>query len=279
MNKKFTFITVNYKNTYYTHQLVDSLTKLEGFSECQVVIVDNESSDKTKTELEKLKMKYPNNISIFYVSDNLYYWRGASFGINKVHSDKNNMPDWVIVCNNDILIEQKDFLKKLNSFGNKKYGVIAPAIISSKTGKDQNPFRINPLSRKEQLKWALFCTNYYIAKLMLFCKDLLVLLKLKSNHKKNSFFEQKIYAPHGSFVIFSKVFFERGGYLDSNFDLYGEENTTAEIAKRIGLPVYYCPFLKVLHCEHSSTGMKFTKQKYYKGKTSYRYFCREYLSR
>ncbi len=277
MNKKIAFITVNYKDTYYTRQFVDSLIKLDGFSECQVVVVDNKSSDKTQTELEKLKNKYPDNVSIFYASDNLYYWGGAAFAINKLYSNKSNMPDWLIVCNNDILVEQQDFLIRLCSLDYREYGVIAPAIISLASGKDQNPFRINTLSRKEQLRWKLFFTHYYVAKLMLLCRDLFISLKLKSRHKKNSFSEQKIYAPHGSFVIFSKFFFEKGGYLDSNFELYGEENTTAEIAKKIGLSVYYYPSLNVLHHEHTSIGKEFTKQRYYKERKSYKYFCKNYL--
>ena len=86
-----------------------------------------------------------------------------------------------------------------------------------------------------------------------------------------------IYAPHGSFIIFSKYFFNNGGYLDKNLTMYGEEFTTAEIAKNLKISIYYEPDIEVIHVEHSSNkinwfnSFRLTKKAYY-------YFLKEYLN-
>src|SRR6185437_3069774 len=63
-----------------------------------------------------------------------------------------------------------------------------------------------------------------------------------------------IYAPHGSLIIFSRRFFEAGGYLDKDLFLYGEEISVAEMCRSLSLPVLYEPRLRVVHNEHQSTG-------------------------
>src|SRR3989442_12924430 len=68
-----------------------------------------------------------------------------------------------------------------------------------------------------------------------------------------------IYAPHGAFFIFSRRYFEAGGYLDGNLFLYGEEISVAEICRSLGLPVIYEPSLFVVHNERRSTGHVFSR--------------------
>jgi GT2 family glycosyltransferase len=278
--KEIVFVTVNYHNSNDTLQLVESLAKLENFDKCQIVIVDNESTFESQSELEKLKMKYPNNVITFYLPENLFYWGGANFAINKLFSDINLMPKWLIVCNNDIVIEQADFITKLLSIDFEKYTIIGPSITSLATGLDQNPFRITPIKPFELFIWRIFFRHYYIAFFMLKCRDLLKkIFKINSKHKNKFITERIIYAPHGAFVIFSKTFFEKGGKLDTNFKLWGEENTLAETARRIGVPIYYFPSLKVIHKEHLAVGQNFTKDKFRYAKEAFEYFYTTYLKK
>ena len=78
-------------------------------------------------------------------------------------------------------------------------------------------------------------------------------------------------------MIFSREYFRLGGKLDRSFRMYGEEITTAEIAKRIGAAVYYCPDLRVSHREHATTGTRLTRAKYRMEREAYRHFCEEYF--
>ena len=87
----------------------------------------------------------------------------------------------------------------------------------------------------------------------------------------------KIYAPHGAFMIFSKHYFTRGGWIDDNFNLYGEEITTAEIASNNNLEIHFLPELEVSHVEHSSTGTNIWQDWFYHAKETYKYLRKAYL--
>jgi len=61
-----------------------------------------------------------------------------------------------------------------------------------------------------------------------------------------------VYAVHGSFLVFSHLFFSRGGRIDEDMFLFGEEAFVAEECRRLGLPVTYDPGMRVDHNEHAS---------------------------
>jgi GT2 family glycosyltransferase len=88
---------------------------------------------------------------------------------------------------------------------------------------------------------------------------------------------QPIYAPHGAFMIFSRRYFEAGGYLDGNLFLYGEEISVAEICRSLGLAVIYEPSLCVVHNEHASTGKRITRFTYECQKKALAYITSRYL--
>src|SRR2546427_119628 len=85
-----------------------------------------------------------------------------------------------------------------------------------------------------------------------------------------------IYAPHGALFIFSRRYFEAGGYLDGNLFLYGEEISVAEICRSLGLPVIYEPSLRVLHNEHQSTGRVISRFSFECQKNALRYVSSRY---
>ena len=88
----------------------------------------------------------------------------------------------------------------------------------------------------------------------------------------------KIYAPHGSFMIFSNYYFTRGGWIDDNFKMYGEEATIAEIAQRNNIPILFNPALEVLHNEHSTTAKYSWKRQFTDSKEAYKYYKKAYLT-
>ena len=98
-----------------------------------------------------------------------------------------------------------------------------------------------------------------------------------SNYKSSISQGKFIYAPHGSFIIFSKYYFNNSGYLDQNLTMYGEEFTTAEIAKSLEMSIYYEPDLEVTHVEHSSNKINWFNS-FHLTKKAYYYFLRQYLN-
>jgi len=71
-----------------------------------------------------------------------------------------------------------------------------------------------------------------------------------------------IYAPHGSFLILSRRFFEAGAVLKNERGIGGEELIVAETCRRLALPVVYEPSLTVLHNEHSTVGTSLSRSLY-----------------
>ncbi|MBV1735327.1 MAG: glycosyltransferase [Candidatus Desulforudis sp.] len=269
------FVVVNYGDPSETEKFVMNVQNLAGSEKCLVVIVDNESTRESQQRLQQLESGF-SHVEVINLEENLFYWGGARFALDHLAKRSTFTPQWIIVCNNDIEIVTEEFINDLLSLDYMQYGVIAPSIVSTITGRDQNPYRVRQLSRIDQLRFRLQHAHYYFGKLFFWTRKLLC--KFRSYRRiTSSNAAQEIYAPHGSFVIFSKRFFEMGGYLDGGFRMYGEELTTAEIAKGIGASVLYSPFLKILHREHSTTGSTYTRQTARYNAEAYKYFVSRYL--
>ena len=64
----------------------------------------------------------------------------------------------------------------------------------------------------------------------------------------------EIYGGHGSFIILTKMYFERCGIINYPVFLFGEEIYLAEQCRQQGLKVVYDPTIAVKDTEHASTG-------------------------
>ena len=268
---KIWLITVNYKDTRPTVELIESLEKLKIVFDLTIFIADNESSEETKNKLKILKNKSSLNIELFFFKKNYYYWNAANL-ILKKKINHHHGPQWTIICNNDIIFNDKLFFEKLKKYDSKKFHLIGPNILN-KSKIQLNPFMVSPMNTRKKFFWDIFFKSYYLS---LFFKIILKIKKffhLPLNQKKII----EVYAIHGSAMIFSNFFFDSGGKLDSNFKLFCEELTTAEISKTIGCTTYFIPDLKLFHNEHKSTKKTKNKILFDIAKESHDYFKKTYL--
>ena len=269
-------ITVNYKDTNVTENFVHSLENLDASNKVELVVVDSASTPKTKENLQSFLHSSTLKTQLIVSASNTFYWGGVALALDTLDLNYANGPSWIIVCNNDILFTQQDFLERLIALDPDKYPVIGPTIYSSVTGKNLNPYMDQPIRRLEKIYLSLFYINYVTARIMqisLKClKKSVVIFKRPVASKI-----KKIYAPHGSFVIFSNQYFKRGGWIDSNYEMYGEEVTTAEIAKKNKIPIFFVPELEVLHIDHSSTASLSWKREFNYAKAAYLYYKNAYF--
>ena len=273
---KILFITVNYKNTEITKNFIQSFENLDLKENASIVIVDNDSTIESKEFLKNISKKSNLDIRLIFSSNNLYYWGGANYALNKLNLDIDNIPDWIIICNNDIIFNKIDLIVKLQNIKSKNYAVLAPSIISVKSKKNQNPHILNPISILGRLYYDIFFINSVSGLFIYKIRTMLnKIFNIYSNKKINN--PMEIYAPHGSFMIFSKTFFNNGGWIDSNFEMFAEELTTAEIVKRLKMKIFFNPDLEVMHDEHSISGSRNWKENFYTFKRAYYYFQKEYL--
>ena len=274
--KDILIITVNYRNTSVTEDFIHSLEKLHEFQRVQLVIVDSASTNATKEELEALLHNSSLHTQIICSDQNTYYWGGVALAIKHLKLEFSMGPKWLIACNNDILFTQQDFLKQLIALDPDKYPVIGPTIYSSITGKNLNPAMAKPINIIGKFYYSILFLNPKTARLIHIIRKMTQKL-FYSVFKRSTPTSGKIYAPHGAFMIFSKHYFTRGGWIDDNFKLYGEEISTAEIASNNNLEIHFLPELEVSHVEHSSTGTNIWQDWFYHAKETYKYLRKAYL--
>lgn len=258
-------VTVQYKNFPDTVQLAKSLARVDGASQCELVVVDNAPDIPAEETRSQLAAVTECRVRVLSSGSNLFYWGGASYAIDSLYRSKNEWPRWIIICNNDVTIESTDFFRILEALDATTHPIVAPTIISDATGKDQNPLLATTPRMMTRLKWRAFDSSYWMAQMLLATQR-------AANKLAGSFVATKpastprsaarIHAPHGACIVLSSAFFARGGSLDTTLPMFGEELTISLAARKLGLPIWHIPELKVSHREHSTTGSQLTREKY-----------------
>lgn len=257
-------ITVQYNNFADTKAFVSSLAEQDDVERCRLLIVDN-SLEHNANELENLAAGLPFEAKVLRPDRNLYYWGGAEFALRKLRSGQETAPEWTMVCNNDIVFEDRRFVSQLTRLDSVENPIVAPSIISAGSGVQQNPMLQSPAPLLKKLKWRIYDVNFRIATTLLathaLVKNLTTSRSARVSTREHGV-RKIVYAPHGACMIFSNSFFERGGSLDTTVPMFAEELTIAAQARRIGMPIWYRPELRLIHREHSTTGHKLTREKY-----------------
>ncbi len=280
---KALLVTVEHGGADATLELLRSLRRLDHFESLYVIIVSNGSISGASSRTPPI-IEAQTNVQLVESPTNRGYFGGAKRGIEWYRTVRGQLPHWVIICNNDIKIAENLFLERLFSLDPDNVGVIAPRIISSRMGLNQNPFMRQRPGRWRVAELRFWLANYQLARF----HEHLSLLKKNFRRRITQFTRSQkeagparpmaIYAPHGSFMIFSQEFFKRGGYIDDGSFLYLEEVIVAEICRQIALPVVYNPNLTVLHDEHRTIGRKFSRKAYQHSKEAFKYLAARYLA-
>ena len=250
---------VNYHNERETEAFVRKLQEqLVPGSLSAVVVNSNEAGNPELSSIAGVP-----GVKVFDPGRNLGYFGGAAYGLRR-YLEENSLPEWVVVSNTDISFPDREFFGRLFALHPQGAGVIAPSIYSGLSGRDQNPYmaRRPPAARMHFYKWAFRFYPVYTAyhALSLARRKLYSVIPASSAGSAPVKTEpagepRGIYAPHGSFILFHRRYFQAGGSLDHGAFLFGEEVFVAETARRLGLSVEYDPRLSVEHREHATTGL------------------------
>lgn len=256
-------ICVNYHTEKPLKRFLQSIRVLDRANcDLRVTIVDNGSTEGgfdflNQGDFDGLR------VNVVMSPDNLGYFGGASYGLQS-SIDETFSPEWTIVGNCDLeILDSKLFSVLRNYVQDPNLGLVAPSIISTTSGKDSNPFFVDPPALNRFKLWRLIFSNYYTAIFWELCSTVKIgLWQMLSRFKPDSQpLEKTIYAPHGSCFIFNRNYFQRGGTFNYECFLFGEEFFVAEEARRLGLNVRYDPQIRIVHHEHSITGEIASRQK------------------
>jgi GT2 family glycosyltransferase len=247
----------------------------------KIIIVDNASDSDSIQIMRDAISKFP-EVVLIESPANLGYFRATGKALRH-YLESAEYPDWIIVCNNDVLVEDVRFFETLFRHDPREVGVLAPRILAVSVNTDQNPCMQRRPGIGKRLVLRICSSNYWMAVARDWLSDKMRFLRSRPRPSANERERQTaaaakpIYAAHGSFLIFSRRFFEAGGYLDENLFLYGEEISVGEICHTLKLPVLYDPSLCVQHHEHLSTGKRMTRQVFENHRRATRYVLSKYL--
>jgi GT2 family glycosyltransferase len=273
------FITVNFRHVVCTLQFLNNASELEGFKKCHLLIVDNNSEDGSVGSIRRAIVKF-GNVELLESPKNRGYFGAANWALRH-YLASHGAPDWVIVCNNDIVFNDREFLSRLFRTDPGAAGVVAPTIISGLTGHDANPSIRHRPREFRMMRYRLWLSNYYAMWLKQWLSPFVRRARYKFSRPAlppGKGLSRTIYAPHGSFLIFSRKFFEAGGFIDDGFFLYAEEFSVAEMCRHLGLPVIHDPELRVWHEESQSTGRMLSRNVYLHQREGFSYARARYES-
>ena len=125
-------------------------TLLENYRDknIRIVIVDNASPNDTGKNLAAY-YKEQTTVTVLFSRENVGFARGNNIG----YSCLRDSCDYIIIMNNDVLIQQPNFLEKIHDlYQREQYAVLGPDIYSpSGVRKHQNPFFLQA-GKKETLQ-------------------------------------------------------------------------------------------------------------------------------
>lgn len=251
---KILVLAVNYNSNEKAKAYLTSWDKA-----AQVACIDTEVTVVVADNSEKYETMQGDWPSLCWMQVPTHANRGYLGAVSYVIQEKKfdlNVFDYCVICNVDLEVSQ-DFLTILEK---KQYentiGCIAPMIYSLGEHRNRNP---KILSRPSAKKMRSFQLMYEF--------PVIYQLNKVKNHFRNKrehvYKEQlQIYAPHGSFMIFTRPVASFLQSFQYPAFLFGEEIYFAENIRQMGLHVIYEPELKVTDHDHESTG-KTRKRTFY----------------
>ena len=245
---KIAFVILHYKVAEITVQCVEYILN-QNYDAFKIIIVDNHSDNGT---CEQLCNRYNGNNKIEIISLERNYGFAKGNDIGFLFAKYNYQADYIVVLNNDLMIEDRNFCKKLVSLElDANIGVIGPDIINLE-GEHQNP-KMDCITSMSGLRKAILITK---VKLLLI-PALYALRGLKKHYvmPETKHTETQRNVPlHGACLIFVKQYIERVQYafFPDTF-LYVEEEFLYYNIRRMGLQTLYVHDLWVKHLEDVST--------------------------
>lgn len=116
---KVSIIVVTFNNLKYTKACFLSLLAFSKYPNYEVVIIDNNSTDKTKDYLLEIKKKYPNT-KVVLNKNNKGFAAGCNQGVREASGN------YLIFLNNDTIVTPNWIENLIEYLKNKKVGLVGP---------------------------------------------------------------------------------------------------------------------------------------------------------
>lgn len=256
---KIGFVVLHYKAYDMTEECIDTLLESFASQEFQVVIVDNGSRNGSG---EKLKEKYKKNsqVEVLLNDENLGFANGNNLGYQ--HIKHKYDPEYIVVMNNDVLIKDSSFLKKIeNLYIRTNFSVLGPDIKNPLLKNHQNPNRLVARTYEEvKARYNSFYRRSQMPHIYYLLSVVRRILKPNLSDIENKDYTKELTGVvlHGACLVFSQLFINSRDicFNDKTF-LYHEEDILYYECMKAGLKMVYSPEIQVEHYEDVSTNASF----------------------
>lgn len=246
---RITFVVLHYKVSSITIECIENLLR-QDYENIQIIVVDNDSNNGS---IEEIKKEYFNNEKIYIVTieHNLGFAKANDLGY-QIAKHK-YISDCIIVINNDLMIEDEQFCRKLKTIQKQcGYDIVGPDIINT-LGEHQNPLQ-NCITDRKQVEKRIWINRFKILLIP-------VLYHLKKSSSEGLFENSREdlnirenVPLHGACLIFGKKYISKHEYpFYPDTFLYGEEEILFFLSQKERLRMAFIPELKVKHMEDVST--------------------------
>lgn len=243
---KIAFICVNYNNSNYTKEYINSVLTFRNDCSLKIIIVDNASEKDDIDQLDKISFQ---EVEIIKSNKNVGYSKGLNIGIDSINEGEY---DYIVIGNNDLVFDEC-FISILSGLSfNENIFVVAPSIIKL-DGTHQNPHILKRFNKVQRVYRYFYFKSYYSSIIFQKLYNMLrFFLKQSKNEKYSEPFE--ILMGYGACYVLTPCFFKDSSRLDAPGFLMGEEGVLAnQIAKFKGKTLFV-PALIVNHHDHTSIG-------------------------
>lgn len=274
---KICFLILHYKSVEDTLKCIASIKALSCDSKPDIVVVDNGCNDG-----ETINRDNP-DVAVLSLEKNLGF--SAANNIGYKYAVERFNPDFIVVTNNDIFFEQKDFIELIiEEYKRSNYFILGPDIINKNTGGHQSPISSGPLSKSNSLNKAEidrliktfeFYSKHYILSFMI--NELIIErlhdltdklgLTVYIRAAKRKFLsadieifdkEYKNVRLSGACLVLSRNFINlNSNVFTPEVYFYNEENFLTHRCVENGWLIVYCPTLYVKHSYSSSVKKSF----------------------
>ena len=225
-NISLSIIIVNYNLAKEIENCLNSLLNNIDGVKYEIIIVDNNSTDKYLTEVEK---KFnTNNISFYYLDKNIGFGQGCNFGVSK------SSGKYLCFLNPDTIIIENIFVPIINLFeSSKSIGIIGP----------KQQIRRPCFDFSAGFTPNIFFELFNILTIGVFFEAVVVFLYGKFI-KKNYFDVGWIL---GACLFISADIFNNIGGFDKDYFMFFEETDLCKRVKDKSYRVIYFPSVKIKH--------------------------------
>lgn len=261
---KTSFVILHYLTFSMTSKCVDLLLDTFEHADISIVVVDNGSPNGSG---DLLKQRYSANavVSVISLEKNLGFARGNNEGY--IYAIAHDNPDYIVVMNNDVLINDRSFLSFIErEYDKSPFSVLGPDIYSPYTKVHQSPMRLALLTSEEVSETKSQCIKEYKDNSFLryyyhlVTWNVKLFLKIAHRPTQAPLNNSTAHHPHsdcvlhGACLIFSKDFIRKrqNAFNPATF-MFAEEDILAHECHRDGLTMRYSPDMTVMHLEDVST--------------------------